>query len=210
MIKVLLAEDHALVRDGIRRIINEADGISITCEATCGQQVLDALNTQEFDLLILDLCMPGLSGPSLIHHIRCRYAKQNILAISAVADVHTAKQALIAGSLGYLTKDTEPKVFISAVRAVAAGCSVIDPKLAEKMSALSKENKLAPHEELSRRELEIFRFLAGGLTVMEIAEKLSISDKTVSTHKARLMQKMGFSTSRDLILYAARYGMINR
>ena len=206
MIRLLLADDHAIVRKGVRQIISMASDIEVVAEAGSGAEVLDFLRSSELDLLVLDMTMPGISGIDLISRIRSHYPSLPILILSMHNDVQVVSRALKAGAGGYATKDGNLEDLLRAIRKVASGGRYIDPALAEKMVfTVSDDDGAAPHARLSNRELEVFELLVRGLGVNQIAEQLAISNKTVSTHKNNLMEKMGFHSSADLVRYAIQY-----
>ncbi len=201
---LLLADDHALVREGLKQLFVLTSDIRVEAEATNGAQVLEALGQQRFDLLLLDLTMPGISGPDLIARLRAQGHELPILVLSMHNEPQIARRALAAGANGYLTKDSNPDVLLGAVRRVAEGGRFLDPMLAE---AMAFEHSMAVrarplHETLSDREHQVFKLLANGHGVNEIAQQLSISNKAVSTHKARLMEKLGLTSTADIVRYA--------
>ena len=202
MIRLLLCDDHALVREGLKQLFSLTSDIVVAAEAANGIQVLDALRRERFDLALLDMTMPGISGPELITRIQNLDQKPPILILSMHNEPQIARRALAAGASGYLTKDNNPDVLLAAVRKVAGGGRYLDPPLAE---AMVFENAAPSHDVLSDRELQVFALLAKGLSVNDIATRLSISNKTVSTHKARLMEKMGFICNADLVRYAVSH-----
>ncbi len=202
MIRILLCDDHALVREGLKQLFSLTSDIVVAAEAANGIQVLDALRRDRFDLVLLDMTMPGVSGPELITRILNLDFHPPILILSMHNEPQIARRALAAGAAGYLTKDNNPDVLLAAVRKVAGGGRYLDPPLAE---AMVFESTAPSHETLSERELQVFALLARGLGVNDIAARLSISNKTVSTHKARLMEKMGFTCNADLVRYAVSH-----
>lgn len=209
MIRLLIADDHALVREGLKRLLALAPDISVAAEAENGGQVLEFVRDNSLDLVLLDMSMSGLSGVDVIAHIRSHAPRLPILVLSMHNEPQVAKRALKAGASGYLTKDSDPETLLAAIRRVAGGGRFVDADLAEQMvfeAALPAPQ--LPHEQLSDREFHILRLLAGGKTVNEIAEALSISNKTVSTHKTRLMQKMQFSSNSDLVKYAVSHDLV--
>ena len=207
---LLLADDHALVREGLKQLFALTTDIRVESEATNGAQVLEALRQQKFDLVLLDMTMPGISGPDLIARIRVQEGAPPVLVLSMHNEPQIARRALTAGASGYLTKDNNPEVLLAAVRRVAGGGRYLDAALAEAMAFENTAVAVArpPHETLSDRELQVFSLLARGLGVNEIAQELSISNKTVSTHKARLMEKLGLSTTADIVRYAMSYRLL--
>lgn len=170
---------------------------------------MEALRTGQFDLILLDLTMPGLSGVGLIGNIRAQYSKLPILVLSMHNELQVAKRVLQAGANGFVTKGSVQEVLMDGVRRVAAGGRFIDPVIAEQMMFEKPAmGEVEPHERLSERELHIMKLFAKGMAINEIAGALFISNKTVSTHKARLMQKMNFQSNAELVRYAADRGLI--
>jgi DNA-binding NarL/FixJ family response regulator len=209
MIRVLLADDHAIVRSGLKQLLLLADDIQVAGEATDGGQVMDRLRSERFDLVLLDMNMPGISGLDLIARIRLQGNPTPILVLSMRDEVEVVRRTLSAGANGYLTKSNEPEVLLAAIRKTAAGRRFIDPLLVDDMVfSLVEPDARPPHEQLSDREFHIFRLLASGKTVNDIASELAISNKTVSTHKARLMQKMHLGSNADLVRYGVEHGLI--
>ncbi len=209
MIRLLIADDHAIVRGGLKQIIALAPDIEIAGEATCGTEVMQHLHQGVFDLLLLDLNMPGVSGVDLIARIRLGQADLPILVFTMHNETQVASRALKAGAAGYITKDSDPERLLAAIRKVSAGGKYLDPALAEQMAfdATSKNPCLLPHALLSDREFEVFRKLIAGFGVNEIAEQLSISNKTVSTHKVHMMEKMNLGSVAELVRYAMQHGL---
>ena len=209
MIRVLIADDHVIVRGGLKQLFALVGDIVVAGEATNGAEVLEALRHGQFDLVLLDLTMPGISGVSLIVHIRALNAKLPILVLSMHNELQVAKRVLQAGASGFVTKGSKQGTLMDAVRKVAAGGRFVDPVIAEQMMFEKPvSGEIAPHQRLSERELHIMKLFAKGRGINEIAEELCISNKTVSTHKARLMQKMNFQSNAELIRYAADQGLI--
>lgn len=210
MIRLLLADDHALVREGLKQLFALTSDIHVAAEASNGAQVLDLLRQECFSILLLDITMPGICGPDLIERIRARDNSPPILVLSMHNEPQIARRALGAGAAGYLTKDSCPETLLAAVRKVAAGGRFLAPSLAEALAfeASSSSPGNTSHEQLSDREFQIFTLLARGTGVNEIARQLLISNKTVSTHKARLMEKMGFASNADLVRYAVTQGLV--
>lgn len=209
MIRLLLADDHAIVRSGLRQLFSLAPDIRVLAEAVDGASVLEALRGELPDVVILDVNMPGLSGPDLITRIKSHWPTLPVLVLSMHNEPQVAARVLKAGASGYVTKDSEMDVLLSAIRKVAAGGKYIVPELAEKLVFdVSLGSEKQPHALLSDRELEVFRLLAVGNGVNEIAEQLCISNKTVSTHKTRLMEKMNLSSTAELVRYALEHGLV--
>jgi DNA-binding NarL/FixJ family response regulator len=210
MIRLMIADDHAIVRGGLRQLLSLAPDITVESEAVDGAQVLEGLRRQLPDLLLLDINMPGLSGPDLITRIKSHWPALPILVLSMHNEGQVAARVLKAGASGYVTKDSEMEVLLGAIRKVAAGGKFIVPELAEKLVFdISLSSDRLPHQSLSDRELEVFRLLVAGQGVNDIAEQLCISNKTVSTHKTRLMEKLNLSSTADLVRYAMQHGLLN-
>lgn len=208
-IKLLIADDHAIVRDGLKQLFVLFDDIDVVAEAADGGQVLDALRDGAFDLLLMDISMPGISGLDLIHRVKSHYPKQRILVLSMYSEANLATRALKAGANGYLSKDSDSTTLVSAIRKVAAGGRFLDPAIGVQMAygAVESESNSSPEINLTDREYGILRMLLRGMGVNEIARELSISNKTVSTHKARLMKKLGINNNADLVRYAMKHGL---
>ncbi|NVM79141.1 DNA-binding NarL/FixJ family response regulator [Duganella sp. SG902] len=208
MIRILIADDHAIVRGGLLQLFGLAGDVTIVAQATNGGQVLESVRTVPCDMVLLDMSMPGISGIDLIGRIRAHAPSLPILVLSMHNEALVVRRALKAGANGYMTKDGDPETLLLAVRKVAAGGRYIDPGLAEQMVFESEGGQFEQaHEQLSNRELSIFRLFVRGKTVNQIADELAISNKTVSTHKARLMQKMGFQSNADMLRYGIDHAL---
>ncbi|TAL47047.1 MAG: response regulator transcription factor [Methylovulum sp.] len=208
MIRLLIVDDHALMREGLKQLFEGEHDIVVSAEAGCGEEVLAILQDETVDLILLDISIPGIHGVELIAKIRERPNSPPILVLSMHNEPQIAKRKLKAGALGYMTKDSSPKELLEAIRKVASGGRYIAADIAEKIAfEASTSTPLVPHELLSGRELVILRMLASGKKVNEIAQELGISGKTVSTHKARLMQKMHIDSDVKLMQYAINHGM---
>lgn len=210
MIRLMIADDHAIVRSGLRQLLSLAPDITVESEAIDGAQVLEGLRRQLPDLLLLDINMPGLSGTDLITRIKSHWPTLPVLVLSMHNEGQVAARVLKAGASGYVTKDSEMDVLLGAIRKVAAGGKFIVPELAEKLVFdVSLGSDRLPHQTLSDRELEVFRLLVAGQGVNDIAEQLCISNKTVSTHKTRLMEKLNLSSTAELVRYAIQHGLLS-
>lgn len=208
-IRVLLADDHRIMREGLKQLFGLMPDIELVAEATSGAEVMSLLRTHTADLLLLDMTMPGISGDDLVSRIRVHHPALPILVLSMHEEPQIAQRALKAGANGYLTKDQDPRTLLEAMRKVADGGRFIDPALAERMAfEVTGTPRRVTHADLSDRELQVMRLLAHGMRVGEIAEKLTLSDKTISTHKARLMKKMCFASSAELIRYAVEHQLV--
>lgn len=206
MIRVLIADDHAIVREGLKKILALTQDINVTAEVANGAEIIKRLRgAADVDLLLLDFVMPGVSGVDLIGRIKACCADLPILVFSMHNESQIAFRAIKAGASGFISKDSEPEILLKAIRKVAGGGRYIDPALAEQLAyeAAFPEQR-APHALLSDRELEVFRMLVAGKRVNEIADQLAISNKTVSTHKQHLMEKMRASSTAELVRYAVQ------
>lgn len=211
MIRVLVADDHAVVRHGLGLLIGRTQDLVLAGAAANGEEVLQALSQQPFDLLLLDLNMPGLSGPDLVERIREQHPALPIMVFTMRSELHMARRMLHKGVAGYATKGCDETLLISAMRQVAAGRRFIDPDISEQLlfdEAVSVASVAS--ERLSDRELQIMKLIAQGKGLTEIGAELGISLKTVSTHKTRLMKKMDFNSNSELVIYAAEYGLIEK
>lgn len=210
MIRLLIADDHAIVRSGLKQVFSLAPDLEVLGEAINGNEVLAFLRQQVPDLLLLDINMPGLSGPDLIARVKAHWADLPILVLSMHNEVQIAARVLKAGANGYVTKDSEMDVLLGAIRRVAGGGKFIAPELAEKLVFdMSITSEKPAYMTLSDRELEVFRLLVAGKGVNDIAEQLCISNKTVSTHKTRLMEKLNLSGVAELTRYAMQHGLLS-
>lgn len=206
MIRLLIADDHAIVREGLKQLIALTQDIEVSGEAANGSEVLDQVRNGNFDLLLLDMNMPETNGVELIKRVKSAQPDLPVLVYSMHDEAHMATTAFKAGASGYFTKNSDPKMLMSAIRKVSEGSQYIDPKMAQQMAFdIAFPQQKLPHTLLSDRESEIFRLLVVGKSVSEISEQLFISNKTVSTHKANLMNKMGLDNLADLVRYAVQH-----
>lgn len=211
MIKIIIADDHAIFREGVKRIVDSAADIKVVAEAADGDAVMRQVRDCEFDVLLMDMSMPGRSGVELIKWIRLQAPNCRILVLSMHEEIQYAVRAIKAGARGYLTKESAPSLLVEALRKIASGGAFISSEIAEQLAlGATAGQESRPHENLSDREFDVFLLLAVGTSNTEVALKLGISVKTVSTHKANLMQKMGLSNQSDLIRYAMRHELIDQ
>lgn len=203
MIRVLLADDHVLMREGLKQLLSFSGDIIVAGEATSGEEVLQRLKEDTFNIVLLDISMPGLHGVDLIATI-CEDARNPpVLVLTMHGEPQIAKRKVAAGAAGYLTKNCPPGMLEEAIRKVASGGRYILPELAERMIFLAPDTvAAAAHARLSTQELRILKLLAKGLRVVDIANELDLNSRTVSTHKARLMQKLKLDNDAALIRYA--------
>jgi DNA-binding NarL/FixJ family response regulator len=206
VIRLVIADDHAIVRGGLRKIFALVPDLEVVGEAVNGGEVLERVRHDPLDLLLLDLNMSGISGADLITRVKAHRPDLPILVLSMHNEPEVAARMLKAGASGYITKDCEPDILLVAIRKVASGGNYIAPELAEKMVFNVTSTAQRPlHSLLSERELEVFRLLSAGNSVNEIATQLVLSNKTVSTYKVRLMEKMNLSSMADLVRYAMQH-----
>jgi DNA-binding NarL/FixJ family response regulator len=203
MIRVVIADDHTIVREGLRQLLESPGDIAVAAEAVNGFEVIERIRGLEFDILLLDLSMPGKSGMDLIRQVKSEKPKLKILVLSMHEENQYAVRAIKAGASGYLTKDSASAQLVSAIRKLAAGGAFISAEVAEQLARDAHGvSDAPPHTTLSDREYQVFRMLVAGDSLTEIAERLNLSIKTISTHKARLMQKMNVGNQTELIRYA--------
>jgi two-component system, NarL family, invasion response regulator UvrY len=208
MYRVLLVDDHAIVRKGLRAILDDRFAGIEVAEASSGDEALAAL-THPFDAVILDLSMPGRSGMDLLSEIKHRHPKLPVLIMSLHGEEQFAVRALRAGASGYLTKSAAPEQLINAFERIVRGGRYISETVAERLAASAAGGDPgAPHDRLSQREFEVMRGIASGESVGEIAERMHLSAKTVSTYRARLLDKMGMATNSELTRYALQNGLV--
>jgi len=210
VIRILIADDHAILRRGLKEILASELKDAIFDEAGNAQQVLAHIQSHAWDLVILDITMPGRSGLDLLRDLQQLRSELPVLILSMHPENQYAKRMLKAGAAGYMNKETAPKELVKAVRKVLAGGRYVSAELAEKLAAdLSADAARLPHERLSNREFEVLRMIASGKTVSQIAEELHLSVTTVSTHRARILEKMGLTNNAELMRYALHDGLID-
>jgi DNA-binding NarL/FixJ family response regulator len=208
-IRVLLVDDHAIARNGVRLMLGTAGDIDVAGEAADAQQALALLRQEAFDVALLDITMPGMNGLDLLRHLHGDYPGMAVLMLSTYAEEIYAVRALKQGAAGYLTKDAPTAVLIDAVRRAAGGRKYVSPSLVEKLALLeSGDAKAAGHEALSNRELEVFKLIALGEPLVQIGEKLHLSPNTVTTYRTRILDKMGCASNAELTRYALENGII--
>lgn len=209
VIRLLVADDHAIVRLGLRQICTMAPDFRLAGEARNGWEVIREVAAGGFDLLLLDLVMPGPSGVELLKRVRKEAPRLPVLVFSVHGEAHIVARAIKVGARGYLTKDCEPETLIAAIRQVAAGGYYMDPGLATSLIySEAQAQSETPHTLLTDREYEIFQLLVEGSSANEIAARLHLSPKTVSTHKFRFMRKLGVKNTVELVQYALKHGLL--
>jgi DNA-binding NarL/FixJ family response regulator len=209
MIKVLIADDHAVVRSGLKQILAETRDIVVAGEATNGRETLEKVRAQSWDVLVLDITMPGRSGLDILKDIRQTHRDLPVLVLSMHAEEQFATRMLKAGASGYLNKESAPDELVKAIRKVHVGGKYVSAAQAERMvTELTGDSDKLPHELLSDREYEILCLIASGKTATEIARELSLSVKTVSTYRSRILEKMRLTTNAQLTHYAIKGGLV--
>ena len=210
MIRVVIADDHTILREGLKQLLQSAGDLDVVGEAGDGHEVLREVRVRDFDVLLLDMSMPGRSGPELIRQVKAEKPKLRILVLSMHEEHQYAVRAIKSGASGYLTKESASTQLVSAIRKVASGGAFISAEVAEALALNAMPNADGPpHASLSDREYQVFRMLVDGVAVSEIATTLNLSAKTVSTHKARLMEKLGIANAAELVRYALRHRLVD-
>ena len=203
MTKILIADDHPVVRAGLKELLSGAFGKLTFTEAKTAQETIEMASKEEWSLVILDVSMPGRSGIDILSDLKRAQPKLPVLVLSMHPEEQFARRALKAGASAYMTKETVPEELVKAVRKVLAGGRYVSAALAEKLASdLREGTNLTPHEILSDREFQILQMIASGKTVTNIAEELALSVKTVSTYRARMLEKTGMRNNAELIRYA--------
>jgi DNA-binding NarL/FixJ family response regulator len=207
-ISVLLVDDHAIVRKGVRLMLADADDIVIEGEAETAQQALRLVRERPFDVALVDIAMPDKNGLELFKLLRAERPKLAVLILSTYSEEIYAVRAVKLGAAGYLTKDSPEEALIAAVRKAAAGGRYFSPALMEKLATMFGSNSTASHEALSNRELEVLKLIASGESLVKIAESLHLSPHTVTTYRARILEKMGMKSNAELTRYAVENGLL--
>lgn len=210
MIKILIADDHPIVRKGLKEIIEETPGMKVVDEASNGQELLEKVFKKDINVVLLDISMPGRSGLDILRDMKRQKPKLVVLVLSMHPEEQYAVQALKEGASGYLTKKSAPDELLTALRKVSSGGKYVSSSLAEKLAyALEKDGEKPPHETLSVREYEVLRMIASGKTVTEIARELFLSPKTISTYRARILEKMRMKNNAQLVRYAIKNRLVD-
>jgi two-component system, NarL family, invasion response regulator UvrY len=209
MVRVLIADDHALIRSGLMKLLQEDRSIREMGEAATGEQTLDRLRESRWDLLLLDINMPDRNGLDILKHVRSGYPDTRVLVLSGYPERQYARNVLRAGASGYLAKDSASEELLRAVRIVIQGRRYVSASLAELLvNDLDADADQPIHSQLSEREFQIFCKIAIGKSVSDIAEELCLSVKTVSTYRSRVLEKMSFKNNADITSYALRNGLM--
>jgi len=204
MIRVLIADDHKIVRDGLKRILAANADLQVAGEASSGDEALQLVRGNDYDVAVIDMSMPGLAGIDLIKRLKAEKAGLRLLVLSMHGEHQYAARALKAGASGYLNKDSAAEQLVSALRKIAAG----GVHISEAAAATLLRREGSRHEGLSDREFEVLRLLVEGLGPTEIAERLHLSVKTVSTHKTRILQKLEVGSTAELVRYALEHKLV--
>jgi DNA-binding NarL/FixJ family response regulator len=207
-IRVLLVDDHVIVRNGVRLMLGEADDISVEGEAETAQRALQLVRAQDFDVALVDIAMPDKNGLDLLKLLRAERPKLAVLILSTYTEEIYAMRAFKLGAAGYLTKDSPSSALITAVRKAATGGKHVSPALMEKLASMIGGGAVGSHEALSNRELEVLKLIAVGESLVKIAETLHLSPHTVTTYRARILEKMGLSSNAELTRYAVENGLL--
>lgn len=210
MIKILIVDDHVVVRDGVKRMFEEQPGETVFGEASTAQEALKRVREETWDAVVLDISLGGRSGLDVLVELRQLRPRLPVLILSMHSEEQYALRAFKAGAAGYITKDSARAELVQAINKVSHGGRYVSQKLAEKLVFdIDRNSDAPPHEALSNREFEVMRLIASGKTLGEIAELLSLSDKTISTYKARILDKMGMKTHAELTHYAIKNGLVD-
>jgi len=203
--KVLIADDHPVVRHGLKAVLEAHPDITVVAEARNGQETLEMARDAEWDVAVVDYSMPGLSGVELVKQLKQQRPDRPVLVLSAYPESLHATQIMKAGASGYLNKESADGELVLAVRKVARGGKYVSPALAEKLAEeLASGSDRAPHEALSERETRVMRLLAAGKPINEISQELALSPSTVSTYRARILRKLKLSNNAELVRYAVK------
>lgn len=206
--KILLADDHPVVRRGLRQLLQEQEGFDVVAEVSSGHDALEFVRAAACDVAVLDISMPGMNGLETLKQLHLEYPTLPILVLSIFPSEQFAIRSFRAGASGYLNKEVSPDELVEAIRKITAGGRYVSPAFAQNLVMESSDGSWRlGHERLSDREFQVMRALATGLTVSHVARQLRLSVKTVSTHRANLLRKLGLRTTADLIKYALEQGL---
>ncbi len=210
MIRVAIADDHTIVREGLKQLLSASSDLEVVGEARDGHEALKIVRENDVDVLLVDLSMPGRSGMELIKLAKAEKPRLRVLVLSMHAEQQYAVRAIRAGASGYLTKDSATTQLVSAIRKVAGGGAFISAEVAEELArSAMPHGEGPPHSSLSDREYQVFQLLVSGKSVSDIGAQLNLSVKTVSTHKARLMEKLGLANQTELVHYAIKHKLVD-
>jgi two-component system invasion response regulator UvrY len=207
--KVLIVDDHAVVRQGIKQILLEMSEPVTVGEAGTGSDAMRLLRDEPWDMVLLDISLPGKNGIEVLKQIKAEWKELPVLMLSMYSEDQYALRAIRAGAAGYMTKETAPDELLTVINKVRGGGRYIRPEMAEKLVfEMGKDREELPHLALSDREFEVLRFIASGQTVSEIAEELALSVKTISTYRVRILEKMKMKHNAELTHYAIRHSLV--
>jgi len=209
MINILIADDHPIVRHGLKQILSDSAEIKVIAEAETCQETLSKVNSDKYDVILLDLSMPGRGGLEIINEIRKSKHQPPVLILTAYTEEQYALRALKSGASGYLVKKSAPHELVTAIKKVSSGGKYISLALAEKLAFSLAFDEKFPHEVLSNREYQVMSMIASGKMVNEIAKELALSVKTISTHRARILKKMGMKSNAEITYYAIKQGLVD-
>jgi DNA-binding NarL/FixJ family response regulator len=210
MLRIIIADDHPIVRAGLKQIMAEASDLVVAAEADNGRELLNQVRREPYDVILLDISMPGMDGVDVLKQLKVELPHIPVIILTVHPEAQYALRVLKAGASGYLTKESVPSELIQAIRKVHRGGKYITPALAEKIAfALSGETNKLPHETLSDREFQVLNLIASGKTVTEIAEELALSVKTISTYRTRILEKMQMKTNAELTHYAIQNRLVD-
>jgi DNA-binding NarL/FixJ family response regulator len=210
VIKILIADDHAIVREGLKQILSESPDLVVVAEAGSGQEVLEKIRKNDVDLVVLDIAMPGRGGLDILKEIKTQMPRLPVLMLSMYPEEQYAIRVLKSGASGYLTKESAPAELVKAIQQISQGRKYISPYLAEKLAIdLEVSTDKLPHELLSDREYQVMCMIASGKTLKEIAAGLSLSIKTISTYRSRILEKMNMKTNAELTHYAIKNRLVD-
>lgn len=206
MKQILIVDDHAVVRGGLRQFLADTDDLEIAAEAETGSDALALISGGDWDLVLLDMSLPDLNGLEVLKRIKQMRPNLPVLIFSMFSEAEFAIPALDAGASGYLNKDSPPYQILAAIRTVVDGARYVSPSLAEQLlSGVTSSSPKAPHETLSRREMEVLLLLSKGFTLTRIGDSIHVSVKTVSTYRARILQKFGVQSNAELTRYVLQH-----
>ncbi|MDO8787776.1 MAG: response regulator transcription factor [Sulfuritalea sp.] len=208
-IHVLIADDHAIVRQGLKQILSETEDLLVTGEAGDGAEALILARQQVWDVFLLDVSMPNRNGIDTLKQLKKEFPRLPVLILSMHPEEQYAIRALKAGASGYLTKQSAPELLVTAIRQVASGKKYLSPAVAQQLAeAISENTEKSPHERITDREYQVLVLISTGNTLTQVAEKLSLGVATVSTYRARLLEKMGLKSTAELIRYGLEHGLV--